>query len=46
MASNPATRVTEEEYLVIDRAAEVRSEFLDGHMWAMSGGPMRHSNWR
>jgi Uma2 family endonuclease len=43
MASNPLTKVTEEEYLAIDRAAEVRSEFLDGEMWAMSGGSMWHS---
>jgi len=43
MASNPVTKVTEEEYLAIDRAAEVRSEFLDGEMWAMSGGSMRHA---
>jgi Uma2 family endonuclease len=43
MASNPLTRVTEEEYLAIDRAAEVRSEFFDGEMFAMSGGSMRHA---
>ena len=42
MASNPVTKITEEEYLAIDRVAEVRSEFLDGEMWAMSGGSMRH----
>ena len=43
MASNPVTKVTEEEYLAIDRAAEVRSEFFDGEMFAMSGGSMRHA---
>lgn len=43
MASNPATKVTEDQYLALDRAAEVRSEFLDGEIWAMSGGSMRHS---
>jgi Uma2 family endonuclease len=43
MASNPVTKVTEEEYLAIDRAAEVRSEFFDGAMFAMSGGSMRHA---
>lgn len=42
MASNPVTKTTEEEYLAIDRAAEVRSEYLDGQMWAMSGGSMQH----
>ena len=43
MASNPVTKVTEEQYLAIDRAAEFRSEFLDGEMIAMSGGSMRHA---
>ena len=43
MASNPVTKVTEEEYLAIDRAAEMRSEFLEGEMFAMSGGSMRHA---
>lgn len=43
MASNPVTKVTEEEYLAIDRAAEVRSEFFNGEMFAMSGGSMRHA---
>jgi len=43
MASNPITKVTAEEYLALDRAAELRSEFLDGEIIAMSGGSMRHS---
>jgi Uma2 family endonuclease len=43
MASSPVTKVSEEEYLALDRAAEVRSEFLDGEMWAMSGGSIWHS---
>jgi Uma2 family endonuclease len=43
MASSPVTKVTEERYLEIDRAAEVRSEFLDGEMWAMSGASLRHA---
>ena len=44
MASSPVTKVTEAEYLALDRAAEVRSEFLDGEMWAMSGGSWRHAS--
>jgi Uma2 family endonuclease len=44
MASNPVTKVTEEQYLAMDRAAEVRSEFLDGQMWAMSGGSAQHAD--
>lgn len=43
MASNPVTKVTAEEYLAMDRAAEFRSEFLDGEVVAMSGGSRRHS---
>jgi len=43
VASNAITKLTEEQYLAIDRAAEIRSEFLDGEMIAMSGGSMRHS---
>jgi Uma2 family endonuclease len=35
--------MTAEEYLALDRAAEFRSEFLDGEIIAMSGGSMRHS---
>jgi Uma2 family endonuclease len=35
--------LTEDQYLAIDRAAEFRSEFLDGEMVAMSGGSMRHA---
>ena len=43
MASNAVTKVTEEQYLALDRAAEFRSEFLDGEIIAMSGGSMRHA---
>ncbi|MGP0070402.1 MAG: Uma2 family endonuclease [Bryobacteraceae bacterium] len=43
MASNPVTKVSAEEYLALDRAAEFRSEFLDGEIVAMSGGSLRHS---
>jgi Uma2 family endonuclease len=43
VASNPITKVTAEEYLVLDRAAEFRSEFIDGEIIAMSGGSVRHS---
>lgn len=43
MASNPVTKITEEQYLALDRAAEFRSEFLDGEIIAMSGGSMRHA---
>jgi Uma2 family endonuclease len=49
MASQPVTRMTEEEYLRLDRAATYKSEFVDGEMFAMSGGTLWHSrialNW-
>lgn len=34
----PATRLTENEYRAIERAAETKSEFHDGRMYAMAGG--------
>jgi Uma2 family endonuclease len=43
VASNPVTKISPEEYLAIDRAAESRSEFLDGEIIAMSGGSLRHA---
>src|SRR5450432_423210 len=44
MASNPVSNLTEEQYLATERAAEFKSEFLDGVMYAMSGGSLRHSD--
>ena len=44
MASNPVSKLTEEQYLAIERAAEFKSEFLDGVMYAMSGGSPRHAD--
>ncbi|MGA2878927.1 MAG: Uma2 family endonuclease [Bryobacteraceae bacterium] len=35
--------VTEEQYLVIDRAAEFRHELLDGEIVALPGGNIRHA---
>ena len=43
MVSNPVSNLSEEQYLAIERVAEFKSEFLDGVMYAMSGGSMRHS---
>jgi Uma2 family endonuclease len=49
MATQSIPRVSEDEYLRLDRAAEYKSEFLDGEIFAMSGGSLRHSllasNW-
>jgi len=36
-------RLTEAEYLRIERAAEFKSEFFDGEMFAMAGGTPEHS---
>src|SRR5271155_5712678 len=44
MASNPVSNLSEEQYLAIERAAEFKSEFLDGVMYAMSGGSPSHSS--
>lgn len=39
----PARRVTEAEYLEIERTAEFKSEFFAGEMFAMAGGKPQHS---
>jgi Uma2 family endonuclease len=43
MASEPVPRLTLEQYLELERAAEVRSEFIDGQMVAMAGGTRDHA---
>jgi Uma2 family endonuclease len=49
MATHSIPQVTEEEYLRLERAAEYKSEFVDGQILAMPGGSLRHSrltvNW-
>lgn len=42
MAAQPQPRLTPEQYLEIERRAEVRSEFYDGRMYGMSGGTWPH----
>ena len=44
MASLPLPKLTETEYLAIERAGEFKSEFVGGEMYAMSGGTLRHSS--
>lgn len=41
--AKPIRRLTEAEYLEIERAAERKSEFFDGEMFAMAGGSPEHS---
>ena len=36
-------RLSEAEYLAIERAADFKSEFFDGEMFVMSGGTPMHS---
>jgi len=43
VVANPVRRLTEVEYLEIERRAPIKSEFLDGEMFAMSGGTRSHS---
>ncbi len=37
------TRLSEADYLRLERQAEVRSEYFDGEMFAMAGGTREHS---
>jgi Uma2 family endonuclease len=39
----PLRRLTEAEYVQIERTAEFKSEFFDGEMFAMAGGTPEHS---
>jgi Uma2 family endonuclease len=43
MVSLPEYRVTPEEYLRMERAAELKSEYDDGVVMAMSGASLRHT---
>ena len=41
--AQPKPFLSPEEYLALERKAEIRSEYLDGEMFAMSGGSYRHN---
>jgi Uma2 family endonuclease len=43
MATQSVPFLTPEQYLEIERAAEFRSEYLNGEMFAMSGATARHN---
>jgi Uma2 family endonuclease len=43
MSSIPQRRYTAEEYLSLERTAEVRHELADGQIVAMAGGTRRHA---
>jgi Uma2 family endonuclease len=42
MSAQPQPRLTPEQYLEIERAAELRHEYFNGRMFAMSGASYRH----
>jgi Uma2 family endonuclease len=43
MSAQPSHWLTPEEYLELERAAEFRHEYFNGHMYAMAGGSPRHA---
>jgi len=43
MSALPVPRLTPEQYLAIERAADFKSEYYDGQMVAMSGGSLTQS---
>lgn len=43
MSTAEKRRLTPAEYLALESAADVRHEFLDGEMFAMSGGSLWHN---
>jgi Uma2 family endonuclease len=43
MAEAASKRLAYDEYLRLERESDTRYEFLDGLVWAMSGGTPRHS---
>jgi Uma2 family endonuclease len=43
MSSQPRHRFTPDEYLALERTADVKSEYLDGEIFAMAGASPRHA---
>ena len=43
VSSHPKTRITSQEYLALERKTEVKREYLDGEMFAMSGATREHT---
>ena len=43
MATAPRPRYTSEEYLAMERAAEYKSEYIDGEIYALAGGSRAHT---
>jgi Uma2 family endonuclease len=43
MSSQTKPRLTRDEYLAFERTSELKHEFLDGEIFAMSGANERHN---
>lgn len=43
LPTQPKTFITPEQYLEIERAAEYKSEYFNGEMFAMAGASRRHN---
>jgi len=43
MSTQPIAHLTVEQYLEIERAAEFRSEYIDGQVYAMAGGGLNQA---
>jgi Uma2 family endonuclease len=43
VSTQPKPRITPQEYLELERKAEIKSEYLDGEMFAMSGAMLEHN---
>ena len=44
MSALPKSKLTEKQYVAIENAAEFRSEFFDGEMFAMAGASENHND--
>jgi Uma2 family endonuclease len=42
VSTQPKNRITPQEYLELDRKSEIRNEYFDGQMFAMSGATREH----
>lgn len=43
MATAPRSRITPDQYLALERQAEIKSEYCDGEMFAMAGASRAHN---
>lgn len=43
MSAQPLPRITPEQYLAMERAAEFKSEYFEGQVYAMAGGTYPHA---